>query len=420
MGKKILDSKALYMVLSIIIAVSLWFYVASLEGNEDEKPISNIPVQFEGVDILEEKNLMIVGDAPTVTVRVRAPLNILAHLDKNNVTATVDVSQISSEGTTTQGYTVSYPSSASGSITTVSRSPDNVSFTVARYQEREVEIQGSFTGSVAEGFVPGDAADFKFSPATVTISGQALLVNQIHHVLVTVPGEELTESIAGDYPYQLIGNDGEVLDAQELDVTCSVDTVYTTFPIRATKEIPLKVNLTDGGGLTANSSRLKYTIEPKSIMVAGSKADVDAISELVLTSVDLSNIRDGDVLTVKIPLRDELENLSGTREATVSFKISGMVTKSVETTNITCTGVPEGWQYTLVTKAMTVELRGTAAALADITGENVQVAVDLSDVKQAAGQYTVTPRVYLDNVGSDAGVLGTDYRVVVSLARAAG
>jgi len=412
MGKKILDSKALYLVLSILIAVALWFYVASLEGNEDEQTITGIPVAFEGLDILEEKNLMIVGDPPTVTVRVRGPISTLARLNKENVTVTVDVSQISSEGQTTQGYTISYPSN---SVTTVSRNPDNVTFVVARHLEREVEIQGSFTGTVAEGFVPGDAADFKFSPSTITVSGQALLVNQIHHVQVKVGNEGLTESIAGDYPYDFIGNDGEVLE--DLDVTCSVDTVYTTFPIRATKEVPLKLGFTDGGGLTANSSHLKYTIEPKSIMVAGSKADVDAISELVLTTVNLADVRDGDTLTVKIPLRDELENLSGTTEATVTFRITGLTTKSVETTNIICTGVPEGWQANLVTKAVTVELRGTAAALADITGENIQVAADLSGVNQAARQYTVTPKIYLDYVGSGVGVLGTDYRVVVSLAR---
>lgn len=415
MGKKILDSKALYLILSILIAVALWFYVASLEGNEDERYISGVPVLFEGVEILEEKNLMIVGETPTVTVRVRGPLNTLARLNKENVTATVDVSQISAEGQTTQGYSVSYPASASGVVSTVNKNPDNVSFTVSRYLERKVEIQGVFNGTVAGGFVPGDVADFMFAPSTVTVSGQALLVNQIHHLQVTVGGDEHTESIAGDYPFQFVGNDGTILEG--LDVKCSVDTVYTTFPIRATKEVPLKLNLTPGGGLTADSSHLKYKIEPESIMVAGSKADVDAISELLLGTVDLATVRDGSVLNIDIPLRDELENLSGTLVAAVTFRITGMSTKSVETSNIVCTGEPEGWKATLVTKAMTVELRGTPAALADITGENVQVAVDLSGVNQAAGQYTVTPKVYLDNVGSSAGVLGTDYRVVVSLAR---
>ncbi len=418
MGKKILDSKAFYVALSILIAVGLWFYVTSLEDNEGEQVFSGLQVQFEGLEILEEKNLIIVGDAPTVSIRVQAPTNTLARLqqEKDNIAVTVDVSQISSEGQTTQGYDVTIPSSLSNSVTVISKTPNNVTFMVARYTEREINVTGKFDGTVAEGFVSGGTQDFKFVPSTVTVSGQALLVNQIDQILVTVGGEDLTESIAGDYIFQFIGNSGEVLE--DLDVTCSVDTVYTTFPIRATKEVPLKISLTAGGGLSADSSNVKYDIEPSSITVAGSREDVDAIDEILLQTIDLASVRDGDVQTVRIPLRDELENLSGTTEAVITFHISGVITKSVETTNIRCTGVPEGWQETLITQAMTVELRGTAAALNEITGDNVQVVADLSEINQAAGQYTVTPKIYLDNVGGDAGVLGTDYRVVVSLARA--
>ena len=46
MGKKILDSKILYILISVILSVSLWFYVISLDGNEDEKTIRNIPITF--------------------------------------------------------------------------------------------------------------------------------------------------------------------------------------------------------------------------------------------------------------------------------------------------------------------------------------------------------------------------------------
>ena len=66
MGKKILDSRVLYILLSVFLAVILWFYVTSLDGNEDSKTISGIPVSFVGVEALEQRNLMIVGDPPRV------------------------------------------------------------------------------------------------------------------------------------------------------------------------------------------------------------------------------------------------------------------------------------------------------------------------------------------------------------------
>ena len=62
MGKKILDSKILYAFLAIVIAIFLWFYVMSIDGNVMPNTIHNIPVTFVGQEALEAKGLMVVED----------------------------------------------------------------------------------------------------------------------------------------------------------------------------------------------------------------------------------------------------------------------------------------------------------------------------------------------------------------------
>ena len=42
MGKKILDSKILYAFLAIVIAIFLWFYVMSIDGNVMPNTIHNL------------------------------------------------------------------------------------------------------------------------------------------------------------------------------------------------------------------------------------------------------------------------------------------------------------------------------------------------------------------------------------------
>ena len=323
MGKKILNSKALYVVLSILIAISLWFYVAFIDGDEENWQIRNIAVRFEGADVLEERGLMIVGDAPVVSVQVKAPMNYLARLNNETVTATVDVSRIQEASQYTMGYNLSYPSSVpSSSIQEVTRSPSNVTFTVARYVRQEVE--------------------------------QAELVNQIAYAQVVVDGTDLTETVSGDYTYRFMSNSGEYLD--NLDVECSTDSVYVTFPIWATAEVDLTVKLITGGG--ASDADVRLDIQPDHITVAGDKKDVAALSEIILKTIDLATVRDGDVLTFPIPLAPELNNISGQTEASVTFHIDGLDTKSVETNNISYIGEPEDWKVTLVTKAITVDIRG--------------------------------------------------------------
>ena len=414
MGKKILDSKALYMALSIVIAVSLWFYVVSQDGNEREKSISNVPVTFVGLDVLEERGLMVVGDPPTVNLRVRASMNTLAQLERDTITLTVNVANISVPTEYTIGYTPNFNTSAP--VELVSSSSNNVTFRVARFTTREIELRGVFAGSAAEGYLAGDSEDFVFSPGALTVSGQADQVNQIAYARITLSGEELTDSISGEQPYELISNSGEVLTG--LDVTCESETVYTTFPILATAEIPLVVELIHGGG--TNDRNVRCDIKPSSITVAGTKEDVEAIREFLLRTIDLSSVRDGDVLTYSIPLADELINISGNTEATVTIGISGLETKTVTTSRISYIHGPEDWQVRIVTQEIPVEIRGTPQALAEIEGNNVRVVVDLDDLSSlSAGQFTLSGEVYLDNVGGDAGVLGSEaeYRVVVALSR---
>ena len=422
MGKKILDSKILYAFLAVIIAIALWFYVMSIDGNVDTKPIYNIPVTFTGQEALEAKGLMIVDDEQSATLTVRATPRVLAQLTDDSVQLVVDVAGYDSATTYTNvAYDVVLPSGVTrDEVEIISGSNGNtVSFEIANYREREVAIRGHFAGSVAEGYLPGGEDDFVFSPEVMTISGQESLVNQVDYVLVTVDGEDLTQNVSADLPYELVGASGDVLT--DLDVTCSSETVYVTFPILATAEIPLEVRFTAGGGVAEDEAR--YTLSADSIRVAGSQeavAAIEAEGAITLANIDLAAVEDGDELVYPIPLTEELTNISGLTEVTVTIELPrGLDTKTVETTNISCINVPDGWLETLVTTSMTVELRGTAGELASITGDNVRVVANLASITDpSAGQYTISNsnlRFYVDIEGSGVGAVGTNYRVVVSL-----
>lgn len=416
MGKKILDSKLLYIVISIALAISLWFYVTSLDGNESTATIRNIPVTFAGEDILEERGLMIVSTPPTATVEVKATPSVLAKLNDKTITLSVNVSQITEAAEYRLAYTASLPSGVSQSdVEFISGQTGNVSFTVARFTSREVEIRGEFAGTVADGYLPGESDDFIFAPKTVTISGQANQVNQVDHVLVTVGGEKLTDTINGNYTYQLIGVSGEPLD---LDVSCSEEFIYVTYPIWATKEIELAVKFTTGGGVTGEN--IDFTMSADRITVAGTKEAIAAISDsaITLATINLAAVSDGDELTYQIPLADELTNISGITEVTVTIDLPDYLeTETISVSEISFVNIPDGFTPVMITKILPVEIRGIPTMLADLTEENVRVVADLSNINATAGQYTVPVKIYLNTVGTAAqiGVLGTDYRVVISL-----
>ncbi len=421
MGKKILDSKALYVVLSIAIAVVMWFYVTSMDGNQASKSIRNITITFSGEEQLESNGLMIAGDAPSANITVKAKPAVLAQLTDKTVELVVDVAAIERAGDYTLAYTVKLPSNISASqVQIINEGTGNVSFTVAEYRQREIELRGKFEGTTAEGYLAGDQEDFVFSPNKITISGQAELVNQVSYAEVVVTGENLSENVRGDFPYRFIGASGDVID--NLDVECSVATVHTTFPILATADIPLKVELVAGGGVSLD--QVTCTLSQESLTVAGSKTAVEAIQSegsIVLGTIDLGTVHDGDVITFDIALTDELTNISGVTQVTATLDLDdSLKSKTVEVTNIDCISPPDGWAAKALTQMVEVEVRGSQELLDAVTPDKIRVVADLKDINQAAGQYTVTANVYLDSVGTrdQIDVVGRDYKIVVSLYRA--
>ena len=431
MGKKILDSKALYMVLSIVLAFAAWLFVTSKDGTKDSERFANLLVEFSGEEILEERGLMIVNRDVKATITVQAAPTVLAVLKREQPRLVANVANISTEDTHVVNYRVILPNGVKDTdVEIIYSGPGGlggsaVSVEVAQALSRKVRIEGEFQGTVAEGYLAGDNDDFRFDPVELVVSGRADLVNQVSHVKVIVSGDNLTETVSDAFPFQLIGASGDPL---ELDVNCDVDTIYTVFPIRATAEIPLKVNVVSGGGLSV--SDITLSLSDKSITVAGSKEAVDALTgegELLLGTIDLAELDDnlaqngGDV-TFAIPLADELENLSGITEVTATLRVNKRVeTRTFQVTSrISTINAPEGWTPTIITQVLAVRVRGPEVLLDELTEESIRVVADLKDINQAAGKYTVPATIYLYSAGtlSDVGVVTPrTYSVVVSLVK---
>ena len=430
MGKKILDSKILYMVLSILLTVGLWCYVTATDGTPQDEVYRNVPVVFDGLDILTDRQLMIVNANVTTSVTIRAIPSVHAKLTQGHLngdlTVTAKVSGISEEGSHSIAYVVNLPSGVSqGDVNFISNTTQGnvITVNVARYLSRKIPLEGVFKGSVADGYLPGNADDFQFSPGEITISGRAEDVNLVHHALITVDRENLTETVREEYPFQLIGASGDELKG--LDITCDVDTVYTVFPIWATAEIPLKIVLTPGGGLGEDDVSVELSTD--SIRVAGSKEALAALvneGSITLGKVDLASIRNGDERTFSVPLEDGLENLSGVSEIRAVFTVKKqVVNRTFAVTNIQTINEPEGWTVDIITRELPVEIRGVQRLMDELIEENIRVVVDLQNINLSAGQQTVPASIYLASAGSKSDIgemapAGSSYTVVINLSPA--
>ena len=415
MGRKILNSKIFYMVMSLLLAFALWLYVGREANPEVTNTLSRVQVVFSGLESLEQRGLMISeGGEQTVSLRIRATRDVWNRLNQGETTVTIDVSGIAEPGTQSISVTtrnINFPRSITvmDSIDVQYTSPAAVEFTVSRWATRQVPIQGSFSGSVAEGY---QREDFSFAPETITVSGREELVNQVDHALVTVSQEDMNATYSENCPYALIGADGSVIPADELETDPA--TVLVTLPVVQQKKVELTVDVIPGGGATRDDVTVE--IEPSTITVSGDGDDLAGLTSISLGEIDLAQVfGTRQVYQMPIDLDTALTNVSGITEATVTVTIRDLTSRILQVSNISFINEPEGYRAEAVTQSCSIQIRGSEEAVEAVTPSQLRIVADLSEMELATGSQTIPVRVYLDG-RSDVGVVG-EYNIVVSLTR---
>ncbi len=415
--KKLYNSRAFWVIVSLICSVIMWVYVASVETEEFKQTFRGVRVQLVGETLLRDsKNLVITDmDTSTVTVEVVGPRRVVGSLDSDQIYAQIDVSKLSRAAYTSQQYSVIFPDGTeTGSLSVTRKTPETINFMVSSQTTKSVQVRGSFDGSIAEGFI---AESVVFDPATITLSGPEAYLRNVDYAWVSFGKENVDSTYEVETGYTLMTADN--IPASTTGISFSTDVVTATLPLLTVKDVSLGVNLIEGGGATAENT--KVTIEPDTVSLAGDSKLLAGINKINLASIDLTDFTTSFSDTYVIPIDNELRNITGATEAKVTVEIVGLETRNVKVTNISCINVTEGYVADILTKSLNVTLRGNPESLAQLKDENIRAVADLADMNESVGTYMPRVRIYVDGY-TDVGAIksgGTDYAVYIQIEKAA-
>lgn len=406
------NKKTVRIILSVLVALVIWFYVDSQDDTARFVRVNNVPVEFTGEDVLLERGLLVTSDMDiTVDLELsssnRTVLNNLERR-KDDIRLRVSLSSINSTGEYPLEWSIIYPDSVNPqSVTLNYASSYYVNVEVVELYSKSVPIRGERSGTPAEGYVVGEMT---FDQDSITVSGEQLAVANISHALVTVDISGATESFSIVTEFQLIDYNGDVIENSTFRT--SVETVEVNVPILMIKELPLEIDVTESPGSTLDD--VEITIEPTSITVSGDSRSIGRLENVTLTDVDLSKLTGDTSFTVPIPIPAGSTSVSGETEATVTIAFKDTVTTQVfETTNISYVNEPEGSTVTVVSNALEVTLRGPEDELSALTSYNIRVVGDLTDISAQTGSYTVPATVYVDGA-ENVGAIGS-YQITVQI-----
>lgn len=371
-----MKSKAWALIISVSVAIGLWFYVITTISPNSKTTIADIPVSFEGETwLLENRNLMVTGGLDTkVDLELSGNRSDLAKLNNSNITLKVDLTKIYEAGQTMLSYNISYPGDvSSNAITEEKRDPEGVSLTVEKRLKQEIPVNVAFTGAVPEDFI-ADTENIVLDYPTINIKGPASVVEKITQARIEVNLEGRTESISENYKILLCDAEGNPMDVEQ--ITTDMAEVHLDVKIQRLQVVDLRLNMIYGGGVSEGYTRC--VIKPTSIRVSGSEAVLEDLTELVLGTVNFGELTENTQMTFPINLPEGVTNLTGITEATVDISFVGLSIKEFTTENITVVNVPEGLSYELMSEVVKVTLRGPTAMINQIEPEDIVVTVDLT------------------------------------------
>ena len=362
------------------------------------------------------------------------PRSTYFKLDPGKIRIVVDLSSVTTTGTQTITYSVLYPRGPRGELLSSSitqKEPTvrsttieifrpggllgSYDFSMSRIVEKamngelfrkNVEIRCKVVGNVAEGYIAGTV---RMLPETLEVRGQQVDIMQVSYAQVTLNIENATSTVVELLGFELYDFSDQLIRSNRIHPAS--ESIQVTMPVMTVKEVPLTVEFVETPG--SRLENVKWALTPiDTITLSGDASTMAAIDEIKLDTLSLADLKAAETFTYDIPLPDGVDNLSGVTSVTLTILFDVIDSLTVDATQFGYENLTTERDVTVVTSTLSVTLRGTSTALAQVNEENLRVVADLTNVSDADGVYTVPATVYVD--GLDVGAVGS-YQVTVRL-----
>lgn len=397
--------KALQVVISILVAIAVWVYVDVEKAPDRTKTIRDIPVEFSGESTtLADKNLMLLsGYDTTVDLTIKGPKRELVKISKDNVRLVASTSGIDSVGVHTLRWDPIYPDGVQSSSLTVDwASKYKVTVTVGELYTKEVPVNCTVTGQVADGYFTGETV---LDPTSLVLRGQRDDLLNVAYAKLTVNISGATRSVIQTESVQLYDNDDNPVDNGNIRTNASL--IQAKVPVLTTKEVSLAVELSGVPGVAGQS--IKTTVTPTSVRLIGEADVLENINEIVLATLYIEDLDLWQQNSYVVTAPDGTWLANSNEVATVEITMEGIEETTVTVDTFSYTNVPSGL-YPEITGGLDVRLWGLADELAKMDAAALTAMADLSGITEP-GSYRVPVTVTISGY-RDVAVKGS-YEVTV-------
>ena len=346
-----LRSKNLTIVLSVLVAIAMWFYVMIVENPPTSERITGVPVELLNVGTLTQRDLVISwGDNVHVDVIVRGTKSDISRY-RDQIIATVNV-----VGYNAEEHFIAVQATLPDSLTLVEVRPARIRVNIENLVSSVKPVVISFTGEAEHNTEPGTITQ---QPEQIEVTGPQSLVDAVSFISVEMPYSQINREGSAFMAQAIpIDADGETVQRVRL----SSDTVSVQVTLYDVREVPLMVEII---GVPDQRYEIAGLEVPETIKIRGNRADLAEIEYIEAEPVDISGVEITSDLPVVPILPPGVEIASGSYNIHVGVVIRGISNRSFEyeSQKIEIRGLPEGYNAFINTPSVSLKAAGTAAIL---------------------------------------------------------
>ncbi len=376
------------ILISFAIALGAWFFVSIQIFPTVEESVKNIPIEVQPTEYMIQNDLQIVSvQEQSVNIRIEGKRYDISGAAANDFYAALDLSEVRSSGVFTVPVNVSQKVEQECEI--IDTDPLAVTVEIDRIITREFEITATAPAiSLPDGYY---VDEITATPASITVRGSASILDKIDRIEAR---SAYTGAISESHDTQseifIYGTNGARIPTDEVELSSERVSVY--IPVYKQRVLPLTFSYANVPS-NFDIDSLEYRIQPSTLTVAAPDGSIDFISELDIGTIDLSDIRLDQIVSVPIALPEGYKNLSGNNTARIEWNLDAYGKLDFPTSNITIKNDPDNYDVSLITNEIIVSVIGPSELLSELTPADFYVTADLLGVTLRDGSQDVAVTV---------------------------
>ena len=370
-------------VISLLMAVALWYVVTNINDPDTTIRFNNVKVSMRNTGIVTDNGQVfeVLDDTDVVdVVTIRGPRSIIDTLSSENVSAIADFNNLTASNTVPINITTN---KYFGQLESVSGNIDTLKLNIENLKSKTLALNATTSGTVSEGYMIGDVTA---DENQLRISGPESVIDQVVRAEANVSVTGFTQDIVTDADIVLL--DAEGIPVEKDNITSNISKDRVRVEILQTKRVGL-IFSTTGTPAEGYEATGTITSDPDTVLVAGRAAVINYLENIEIDEAINITGQTGDMQTLVniskfLPsnLKIADSDFNGMVTVTVSIEPTMLRNIRMNVSDIELTNVPQGYSVTVVDpeESYNVSIRALQQRLDSLDPSSVKAVADLDDI----------------------------------------